>query len=291
MPTNPFDALAKGEMLQVVCLSLLVGVALTFLPKSKAGPVIAFCDGMTDVVIRIVHFAMLLAPVAVFALIVTVVVDMGTKTVLLLGKYGLTVVLGLAIHMFVVYPALFKGFTNMGYARFFRAISPAQLLAFSSSSSGATLPVTMECVEKRLGVREDVTSFVIPLGATINMDGTAMYQGVAAVFIAQLYGLDLNIMEQLTIVLTATLASIGTAAVPSAGIVMLVIVLQAVGIPLEGIAMILGIDRILDMCRTTVNVTGDCAVATIVGAREGALLSEDQVRAARDAESREEAGA
>lgn len=276
-PSNPFGAMAEGNTLQVVVVGLLVGVALTLIPKEKAKPLIAFFDGMTDVVIKIVEIVLILAPYAVFALIVLVVAEMGVDVLGKLLAYCLTVVLGLALMMFVVYPGILRIATPVRYRRFFRAISPAQLLAFSSSSSGATMPVTMECVERRLGVSEDVTSFVIPVGATVNMDGTALYQGVAAAFIAQMYGMGLGIDEQLTIVLTATLASIGTAAVPGVGIVMLVIVLDAVGIPLDGIAVILGVDRILDMCRTSVNVTGDCMVAAVVAHTERELLTEEQV--------------
>lgn len=276
-PSNPFQAMAEGNTLQVVVVGMLVGVALTLIPRQKAAPLVAFFDAMTEVVIKIVGMVLVLAPYAVFALLVRVVADMGVGVLRSLAAYCFTVVLGLAIMMFVVYPLVLRIFTPVGYARFFRAISPAQLLAFSSSSSGATMPVTMECVERRLGVSEDVTSFVIPVGATVNMDGTALYQGVAAAFIAQMYGMDLTIGQQLTIVLAATLASIGTAAVPGVGIVMLVIVLEAVGIPLDGIAVILGVDRILDMCRTSVNVTGDCMVAAVVAHSERELLDEGEV--------------
>ncbi|QKK09830.1 MAG: dicarboxylate/amino acid:cation symporter [Planctomycetota bacterium] len=276
-PSNPFAAMADGNTLQVVVVGLLVGVALTLIPKKKAVPLIAFFDGMTDVIIKIVEIVLILAPYAVFALLVDKLADLGIDLLKQLAWYCMTVVLGLALMMFVVYPAVLRLLTPVRYGRFFKAISPAQLLAFSSSSSGATMPVTMECVEKRLGVSEDVTSFVIPVGATINMDGTALYQGVAAVFISQMYGMDLSFGQQLTIVLTATLASIGTAAVPGVGIVMLVIVLEAVGLPLEGIAVILGVDRILDMCRTSVNVTGDCMVASVVAHSEKELATEDEI--------------
>ena len=208
---------------------------------------------------------------------------MGLEVLVSLLIYSLTVIGGLALMTFVVYPVALKLFTGMSILRFYRAIAPAQLLAFSSSSSSATLPVTMKCVDERLGAGEDVTSFVIPLGATINMDGTALYQGVAALFIAQLYAIDLGIGAQLTIVLTATLASIGTAGVPGVGLIMLVIVLQAVGIPDEamkgGIAIIFGVDRLLDMCRTTTNVTGDAMVAAVVAHAEGDLLDEDAAEA------------
>jgi len=276
VPENPFHALAETAMLQVVFAAIAIGIALTFLPKEKADPVIKFADSMTEVVIMIVHGVLAIAPYAVFALIVKVLADLGFEVLLNLIKYVLTVIGGLALMVFVIYPILIKLFTPISYGRFFKAISPAQLLAFSSSSSGATLPVTMECCEERLGLSEEVTAFVVPIGATINMDGTALYQGVAAVFIAQMYGLDLTIGAQLQIVMTATLASIGTAAVPGVGIVMLVIVLQSAGIPLEGIAVILGVDRILDMCRTTCNVTGDCMVASVVAAGENAVAPADR---------------
>ncbi|MGK7370697.1 MAG: dicarboxylate/amino acid:cation symporter, partial [Candidatus Halalkalibacterium sp. M3_1C_030] len=190
-----------------------------------------------------------------------------------LGWYCIAVVLGLILHVLIVYSSLFKFFSKMKLKDFFKAIQPAILLGFSTSSSSATLPVTMERVEKNAGVHEEVASFVLPIGATINMDGTSLYQAVAAVFIAQALGLDLSIAQQLTIVLTATLASIGAAGVPGAGIIMLVIVLQAIEVPVEGIALILGVDRILDMCRTAVNITGDAAVSVAVAHTEG-LLSE-----------------
>jgi proton glutamate symport protein len=278
VPQNPFTALADTAMLQVVFAALLIGIALTRLPDDKANAVIRVCDAMTDVIIQIVHWVLLLAPGAVFALIVVVVADLGIGVLGSLLKYSLTVVAGLGAMIFIVYPIGLRAFTPVRYGRFFKAISPAQLLAFSSASSGATLPVTMECCEQRLGVSEEITSFVVPLGATINMDGTALYQGVAAVFIAQLFGIDLSLMDQLTIVLTATMASIGTAAVPGAGIIMLIIVLQTLDFPEEamtgGIAVILAVDRILDMCRTACNVTGDCMVTTIVAAGENAVAPE-----------------
>ena len=283
VPKNPFKALAEGKMLQVVFLALAIGAALTLVPRQKAEPVIRAADGLTDAIIKLVHLIMLTAPVAVFCLISRVMAKMGLDVLGALAIYSLTVIGGLMVMTFLVYPLVLKVFSGVGPRRFFKAIAPAQLLAFSSSSSSATLPVTMECVEERLGVSEEVTSFVVPLGATINMDGTALYQGVAALFIAQLYGIDLGMGAQLTIVLTATLASVGTAGVPGVGLIMLVIVLQAVGMPDDvmkgGIAIIFGVDRILDMCRTTTNVTGDCMVATVVAKVEGALSSEAEVMA------------
>ncbi|NOY27827.1 MAG: dicarboxylate/amino acid:cation symporter [Oligoflexia bacterium] len=281
VPQNPFAALAQGNMLQVVFLALAIGAALTLVPKEKAEFVIKVADGLTDAIIKLVGAIMLTAPVAVFCLIAGVMATMGIQVLSALLVYSLTVIGGLLIMTLGVYPLLLKVFSGVGPRRFFEAILPAQLLAFSSSSSSATLPVTMECVEGRMGVGEDVTSFVIPLGATINMDGTALYQGVAALFIAQLYGIPLDLGAQLTIVLTATLASVGTAGVPGVGLIMLVIVLQAVGIGDEamkgGIAIIFGVDRLLDMCRTTTNVTGDAMVATVIAAREGDLLTAQAV--------------
>ena len=275
VPTNPFEALAQASMLQVVFAGLAIGLALTTLPREKARPVINFFDAMTDVIIKIVHWVLLIAPYAVFALIVKVVADLGLDILLSLGKYALTVAGGLALMVFVVYPSILRAFTPIRYRPFFKGIAPAQLLAFSSSSSGATMPVTMQCCEENLGISEEITSFVVPLGATINMDGTALYQGVAAVFITQLLGIDLTLSQQLSIVLTATLASIGTAAVPSAGIIMLIIVLQQLNLTGTqigtGIAVIFGVDRILDMSRTVCNVTGDCMVTSVVAAGENAI--------------------
>ncbi len=272
VPRNPARALAEGKMLQIVFLALAIGIGLTRISPEKSRPIIAFFDGMTDVILQIVQAVMRVAPYAVFALLVEVIATMGLDVLGALIVYSLVVVGGLAVMSFLVYPAILRVFAGVTPGTFFPAIAPAQLLAFSSSSSSATLPVTLECVEKRLGVREEICSFVVPLGATINMDGTALYQGVAALFIAQLYGIELHLEQQITIILTATLASIGTAGVPGVGLVMLIIVLQSVGMSPEvmasGIAIIFGVDRLLDMCRTTCNVTGDCMVAAVVGATE-----------------------
>ena len=281
VPKNPFKALAEGNMLQVVFTALAIGVAITLVPKEKAEPVIRAADGLTDTIIKLVQAVMLAAPFAVFCLIARVMASMGLEVLGALLVYSLTVMGGLALMTFIVYPAVLWALARVSPMRFFKAIAPAQLLAFSSSSSSATLPVTMECMEDRLGTSEEVTSFVVPLGATINMDGTALYQGVAAIFIAQLYGIDLSFGDQLTIVLTATLASVGTAGVPGVGLIMLVIVLQAVGIDDNtmkgGLAIIFGVDRLLDMCRTTTNVTGDCMVTAVVAHAEGELAHPDVV--------------
>ncbi len=275
-PDNIFGALSNnGRMLQVVFFSLLFGIALVLIPSDKSKPLVDFFSGLTSVIIQIVNMIMVVAPIGVFALIAKTINqvaqdDLSAVGELLgaLGFYCLVVLLGLLIHGIITYPVMLTIFSNMKIGRFFRGIAPAQLLAFSSSSSGATLPVTMDVSQRNLGVSKEVSSFVLPLGATINMDGTALYQAVAAVFIAQALGLGLDMTAQLQIVLTAVLASIGTAAVPGAGIIMLIIILETIGVPAAGIALILGVDRILDMCRTAVNVTGDAAVATSVDAME-----------------------
>ena len=235
---------------------------------------------MNAAIIKIVEIILVVAPVGVFSLIAgtitSVAGDSPSDVAQLLGALGLyclCVLAGLAIHAFLTYPILLRTLTPLSPFRFLRGVVPAQLVAFSTSSSAATLPVSMETAEHNLGVSEEVTSFVLPLGATINMDGTAVYMSVAAVFIAQTLGIPLDLAAQTTIVFTALLASIGTAAVPSAGIVMLVIVLEAIGVPVAGIALIFGVDRILDMCRTMTNVTGDLTVAAAVAASEGQLTA------------------
>ena len=225
-----------------------------------------------------IDIIMKMAPFGVFALLASLIVDIAgdnlEDTVSLfaaLGMYSFTVVLGLLIMIFVVYPIIIRFFTKINYSKFFKAITPVQLLAFSTSSSAATLPLTMETAEQKLGISNETASFVLPLGATINMDGTSLYQAVAAVFLAQVYGMDLTFGQQLTIILTATLASIGSAAVPGAGMVMLVIVLTSVGIPTEGIALIFAVDRPLDMLRTAVNVTGDTSITSIIASQENQI--------------------
>ncbi|MBK8978320.1 MAG: dicarboxylate/amino acid:cation symporter [Planctomycetes bacterium] len=281
VPSNPFRALATGEMLQIVFFALLLGVALTRLPGGAAKPVVDLFQRLSDAVIEMVHLIMRIAPIGVFALLAGVVAQFGEDAARLgdvltaLLGYMATVVIALLIHGAIVYPLLIRTLTKVPVRRFLRAITPAQLLAFSSSSSAATLPVTIDCVEKGVGVDDEASSFVLPLGATINMDGTGLYQGVAAIFIATVLQVDLTLVQQLEIVLTATLASIGTAAVPGVGIVMLIIVLRQAGIPEEGIALILGVDRPLDMCRTVVNVTGDATVCTVVAASEGLVRDEE----------------
>ena len=279
VPSNFFSSASSNRnMLQVGFVAIFVGIGLIQIPKDKGKPVLDFFEGLNDVVIKLVDLIMLMAPIGVFALIAQTINkiagdDLSQVLELLgaLGYYMIAVILGLFIHAGITYNGLLKFMSKMPLKTFYKGIAPAQLLAFSTSSSGATLPVTMDCCEEELGVSEEVSSFVLPLGATINMDGTALYQAVAAVFIAQTLGMGLGIGAQLTIILTAVLASIGTAAVPGAGIIMLVIILEAVSVPSAGIALILGVDRILDMMRTVVNVTGDASIAVIVADSEGQL--------------------
>ena len=276
VPTNIFESASKNKnMLQIIFFAILFGISIIMLPKEKTEYVRGFFDGINDIILHIVDLIMKMAPYGVFALLASLVVDFGASVDLFiaLGYYSLTVICGLLLMIFIFYPILLRTFTNIKYLDFFKAISPAQMLAFSTSSSAATLPVTMDRCENNLEISKEVSSFVLPLGATINMDGTSLYQAVAAVFIAQAFGYDLDLSSQLTIVLTATLASIGAAAVPGAGMVMLVIVLSSVGIDPEGIALIFAVDRILDMLRTVVNVTGDATVATIVASSDGQLKS------------------
>lgn len=266
VPDNIVNAATdNGNMLQVIFFVIFFGIGLILIPQEKAKPVKDFFDGLNEVILKLIDLIMLGAPYGVFALLAALVVESPSADLFaaLIG-YALCVLLGLSIMIFAFYPLLVKFFTGRSYSFFFKGISPAQLLAFSTSSSAATLPVTMERVQEHLGVEEEVASFVLPIGATINMDGTSLYQAVAAVFIAQAFGLDLSLGAQLGIIVTATLASIGSAAVPGAGMVMLVIVLGQAGIPEAGLALIFAIDRPLDMCRTVVNVTGDATVSMLV---------------------------
>lgn len=273
VPDNIVGAASNnGNMLQVIFFVICFGIGLVLIDPKKAQPVKDFFDGVNDVVLKLIDLIMLAAPYGVFALLAALVVESPSKDLFIaLLMYSLCVLGGLAIMIFGVYPLLVKTLTGRSISSFFAGISPAQLLAFSTSSSAATLPVTMERVEEHLGVDEEVTSFVLPIGATINMDGTSLYQAVAAVFIAQAYGMELGIGAQLGIITTALAASIGSAAVPGAGMVMLVIVLGQAGIPEAGLALIFAVDRPLDMCRTVANVTGDATVAMLVGKSVGKL--------------------
>lgn len=273
VPDNIVKAASSNSMmLQVIFFALFLGVALIMIPPNKAKPVKDFFDSFNDVILKMIDIIMLAAPVGVFALMAALVAESpGWEIFKALGQYAITVLIGLIILIFIFYPTLIYLFTRRNPVQFIKQVSPAQLLAFSTSSSAATLPVTMESVEKRVGVDNEVSSFVLPIGATVNMDGTSLYQAVAAVFIAQAFGMDLSLTAQLGIIVTATLASIGSAAVPSAGMVMLVIVLAQAGIPEAGLALIFAVDRPLDMVRTVANVTSDCTVATIVAKSLGKL--------------------
>ncbi len=263
VPTNPVKALIDGNMLQVIFLGLLFGLILTLIKKSKSEMLIKFLDGVNDAIIQVVHIAMKLAPYGVLALIAAVIGQYGVNILVTLLKYSLVVVGGLVIYTFSINSLSLSLLGRMNPLLFFKAVKEAMIIAFSTSSSNAALPVSLECVE-HIGVSREYSSFVIPLGATINMDGTALYQGVAAVFIAQIYGIPLAPTDQITIVLMATLASVGAAGVPAAGIITLAMVLTQIGIPLEGIALILGVDRFLDMCRTTTNIIGDMACSVVI---------------------------
>ena len=275
VPSNIFSAASNNSnMLQVVFISIIFGISLIGIDRKFSKPVLDFLEGINQLIIKLVEMIMYFAPYGVFALIAKTISSVSgdisqiSSILSALLFYMGVVIAGLFMHMSITYISILKIFTNISLKHFFKSIGPVQLVAFSTSSSGASLPVTMKRCEKDLGVSEEISSFVLPLGATINMDGTALYQGVAAVFIAQAVGMDLTFADQFTIVATAVLASIGTAAVPGAGIIMLVIILEAINVPSEGIALILGVDRILDMIRTTTNVTGDATIACAMDSLE-----------------------
>ncbi|MCC6660467.1 MAG: dicarboxylate/amino acid:cation symporter [Phycisphaerales bacterium] len=269
MPTNPVRAMAEGDMIQVVVFTLMLGIGLSLLPRERTRPLYEALDALNEGFIMIVRGIMRTAPVGVFCLLVPIAATLGFHVLKSLGAYCLTVLLGLALIQFVLYPLVVKVFSPIPLRRFFRGIAQVQMVAFSSSSSAATLPVTIQNVRDRLGVPGDITGFVCAMGAKINMDGTALMQAVATVFLAQFYGMDLPLPAQASIVFTAVLSAIGTPGIPSGGMVMLIVVLRSVGVPAEGIALILAVDRVLDMCRTVVNVTGDAAVAVAVAGRSG----------------------
>lgn len=276
IPTNVVGAAANGELLPLIIFSLIFGAALTLIAGDRRDAILMFFNGVNDTVMVIIDWVMKLAPYAVFALVGAVVARFGMDLLRSLLVYSLVVVGGLLLHVVVTYGSLQRFVAKINPLDFFKRIAEAPLVAFSTSSSSATLPVTMEQAEENLGISKQVSSFVLPIGATINMDGTALYQAVAVMFIAQIYGVPMTIPDQITIVLTATLASVGAAGVPSAGIVTLILVLQSVGLGTQaqaGIAMILGVDRILDMIRTSVNVTGDLTVATVIARTEGETLT------------------
>jgi proton glutamate symport protein len=281
IPRNPIQAAANLELLPLIFFTILFAAAVSVIAPKRREAVITFFEGVNDASMVVIDWVMKLAPYAVFALIAAVVADFGTDLLVSLLVYSAVVVVGLLIHLSITYGFAVRFLAGLPFFTFLRRIAKAPLVAFSTSSSNATLPVTMETAEKEVGISKPVSSFVLPLGATINMDGTALYQAVAVMFIAQIYGIEIGITEQLIVVLTATLASIGAAGVPSAGIITLIIVLNAVGLGPQvqaGIALILGVDRILDMIRTSVNVTGDLTAAAVVARSEGEKLSFDGPR-------------
>jgi len=270
IPSNPLQALASGQILQIIVFALLFGIALVLIGE-KAKPVSDFFEAIAESMYKLTEMVMSLAPYGVFALMAWVGGSYGISVLLPLGKIIFAVYLACLVHALCVYSGVLFFVGRLNPVRFFYGIKEALAVSFSTSSSSATLPVSIREVQENLGVSKGVASFVLPLGATVNMDGTAIYQGVTALFVAQAFGIDLSFAQMVTIVLTATLASIGTAGIPGAGLIMLSLILSSVGLPMEGLALVAGIDRILDMMRTSVNVTGDCMVATLVAKSEGEL--------------------
>lgn len=269
-PTNPVKAMAEGNMLQIIVFAILMGVAVTH-SGEKGKAVLEFFDSFNEVVMTMVSFLMHLAPYGVFCLLAKLFSELGISAIADLAKYFFTVALVLLVHGLGVYMILFKTLTRLSPWTLLKNVRPAMLFAFSTSSSSATIPVTMNVAERRIGIDNSIASFTVPLGATINMDGTAIMQGVATVFIAQAFNIDISLGGYIAVILTATLASVGTAGVPGVGLITLALVLQQVGLPVEGIALIIGVDRLLDMMRTAVNVTGDCMVSTVVARSENLL--------------------
>ncbi len=268
VPRNPIQAMAEGNMLQIIVFSILTGIALTSIGE-KGKKILDLFEELNELVMKLVTMVMVVAPIGVFGLVARTFGQVGVSALVPLAKTVAGVYIALALHGVLVYGGMLKAFTGLSPTRFYKKFYPAMAVAFSTASSSATLPVTMDIVENDIGASRNIASFALPLGATINMDGTAIYQGVAAVFIAQVYGVELTVGMMATIVLSATLASIGTAGVPGAGSIMLTMVLQTVGLPLEGLGLILGIDRIFDMGRTAMNITGDAVCTTIISKQEG----------------------
>ncbi|NLY21377.1 MAG: dicarboxylate/amino acid:cation symporter [Tissierellia bacterium] len=271
IPSNPLQAMVNGDMLQIIAFAIILGAGL-LVAGDAAKPVFDVFNGLAEAMYKVTNGIMTLAPFGVFGLMTPVIATNGPEVLLPLLRLIVICYTASLIHMLVVYSLAVKGFAGMNPVTFIKGAFPAWAMAFTTSSSSGTLPLTMKCAEESFGVPKPIASFVLPLGATINMDGTAIYQGVCAVFIAQVYGLELGLTAQLTIVLTAVLASIGTAGVPGAGMVMLAMVLESVGLPLEGIALVAGVERILDMMRTSVNVVGDLSAAVVVTKSEGGFV-------------------
>jgi len=270
VPENPFGALTEGNILQIIFFAIFIGLAITIIGK-KADPVYRFFDGLSEIMFWVTGIVMRFAPIGILGLVAPIIGQYGASVLLPLLKIILAVGIACLLHAIIVYSLSVKTFANMNPFAFFKGIGPAAVVAFSTASSAGTLPVTIKNTQENLGVSNKISSFVLPLGATINMDGTAIYQGVAVIFIAQFYGLELTFVQLLTVVLMTVLASIGTAGVPGAGMIMLAMVLGSIGLPLEGIALIAGIDRILDMFRTTVNVVGDASAAVVVAGTEDGI--------------------
>lgn len=271
VPSNPLKGLVDGNMLQIIAFALFLGIGVTSLSEEKGRPFLNFFDSLAEIMYKITAFIMELAPYGVFGLMAPVVASNGPAVLLPLIKVIVAVYLGCIVHAIIVYGPAVKLFAKMNPMKFFKGIVPAAITAYTTSSSSGTLPVTIKSVKENFGVSDKIASFVLPLGATVNMDGTALYQGVCVLFVAQAYGIALTMPQLITIVLTATLGSIGTAGVPGAGMIMLTIVLNSVGLPLEGIALIAGIDRVLDMARTCINVVGDASAAVVVAASENEM--------------------
>lgn len=273
VPENPFEALAEAEILQIIFFALFIGIAITLVGE-KAQPVYRFFDGFAEIMYKITGIIMKVVPIGVLGLVAPVVGEQGISVLWPLFKVIMAVLIAAVVHAIIVYGSAVRLFAKMSPLVFFKGISPAAIVAFSTASSAGTLPVTLKNTQENLGVSNKISSFVLPLGATINMDGTAIYQGVSVIFIAQFYNLDLSLLQLLTVVLTTVLASIGTAGVPGAGLIMLTMVLSSIGLPLEGIALIAGVDRILDMIRTCVNIVGDASAAVVVAGSEKELEKE-----------------
>ncbi len=272
IPSNPLKSLVEGSMLQIIVFAIFLGIGATAVTEQLGKPFINFFNSLAEIMYKITEIVMKFAPIGVFGLITPVVAENGPSVLLPLIKVIIAVYLGCILHAAIIYSSLLKALANFSPIKFFKGVASPAITAFSTSSSSGTLPITMKAAKEKLGISDKIASFVLPLGATVNMDGTALYQGVCALFIAQVYNLDLTLAQMLTIVLTATLASIGTAGVPGAGMIMLTIVLESVGLPLEGIALIAGVDRVLDMARTCINVVGDLSAAVVVAKSEGELL-------------------
>lgn len=268
VPTNPFGSLADGNMLQIIVTAMLLGIGITMVGQ-KADIVRNGFESLNEIIMKLVIAVMELAPYGVFALVTKTFATLGYSAMKPIAIYMFCVIFGLIIHGLVTYQIMLVGFTKLNPVRFLKNIAPILMVGFSTASSSATLPLTLETAEKKLGVSNSVASFTLPLGATINMDGTAIMQGVATVFLAQAYGIELSATTLLTVILTATLASIGTAGIPGSGLIMLSMVLTQAGIPVEGIAIIMGIDRLLDMCRTAINIIGDTVCTLIIAKQEG----------------------